>query len=117
MKCTRCGERNPEEAKFCVACAAPIALVCRRCGTRLPSSAKYCFQCAHPVEETTPPVGSDGQSRKLRLREARDAFEREFILAELRAQAWNVTRAAEELGIERSHLYRKMKEYGIAPDP
>ena len=116
VKCPRCGERNPEEAKFCVACAAPIALLCRRCGTRLPSSAKYCFQCAHPVDETTP-VGSDGQSRKLQLREARDAFEREFILAELRAQAWNVTRAAEELGIERSHLYRKMKEYGIAPDP
>jgi two-component system, NtrC family, nitrogen regulation response regulator NtrX len=49
------------------------------------------------------------------LREARDAFERAFILGELRAQDWNMTRTAEKLGIERSHLYRKLKAYRIAP--
>ncbi|MBI4247811.1 MAG: sigma-54-dependent Fis family transcriptional regulator [Candidatus Rokubacteria bacterium] len=48
------------------------------------------------------------------LREARDNFERAYILAELRANDWNMTRAAERLGIERSHLYRKIKAYGIA---
>jgi two-component system nitrogen regulation response regulator NtrX len=48
------------------------------------------------------------------LREARDAFERAFILGELRAQDWNMTRTAEKLGIERSHLYRKLKAYRIA---
>lgn len=117
VKCPRCGERNPEEAKFCLACAAPIALVCRRCGTRLPSSAKYCFECAHPVIPAETPAGSDGDPRKLRLREARDSFEREFILAELRTQGWNMTRAAEELGIERSHFYRKVREYDITQDP
>lgn len=116
VKCPRCGEKNPDEAKFCLACAAPIALVCRRCGTRLPSSAKYCFECAHPVTAAEAPIGTDGDSRKLRLREARISFEREFILAELRTQGWNMTRAAEELGIERSHLYRKVREYGIMPD-
>jgi two-component system nitrogen regulation response regulator NtrX len=49
------------------------------------------------------------------LKEARDGFERAYILAELRAQDWNMTRTAERLGIERSHLYRKLRAYGIAP--
>ena len=49
------------------------------------------------------------------LKEARDGFERAYILAELRAQDWNMTRTAERLGIERSHLYRKIRAYRIAP--
>ena len=49
------------------------------------------------------------------LREARDNFERAYILAELRAHDGNMTRTAERLGIERSHLYRKIKAYGIVP--
>jgi two-component system, NtrC family, nitrogen regulation response regulator NtrX len=48
------------------------------------------------------------------LKEARDNFERAYILAELRAHDWNMTRTAERLGIERSHLYRKVKAYKIA---
>jgi two-component system nitrogen regulation response regulator NtrX len=58
-------------------------------------------------------VSSDTKARS--LKEARDSFERAFILAELRAQEWNVTRTAERLGIERSHLYRKIRAYGITP--
>ena len=54
-----------------------------------------------------------GEARERSLKEARDQFERAFILAELRAQDWNMTRTAERLGIERSHLYRKLKVYGI----
>ena len=49
------------------------------------------------------------------LKEARDSFERAYILSELRAQEWNMTRTAERLGIERSHLYRKIRAYGITP--
>ena len=37
------------------------------------------------------------------------------VSAELRANEWNMTRTAERLGIERSHLYRKIKAYGITP--
>ncbi|HEV8473007.1 MAG TPA: sigma-54 dependent transcriptional regulator [Methylomirabilota bacterium] len=59
-----------------------------------------------------PPVGAEGQRS---LKEARDGFERAYILAELRTHDWNMTRTAERLGIERSHLYRKIKAYGIAP--
>jgi two-component system nitrogen regulation response regulator NtrX len=56
-----------------------------------------------------------GEARERTLREARDGFERAYILAELRANDWNMTRTAERLGIERSHLYRKIKAYGIVP--
>ncbi len=52
--------------------------------------------------------------RATTLKEARDNFERAYILAELRAHEWNMTRTAERLGIERSHLYRKVKTYKIA---
>jgi two-component system nitrogen regulation response regulator NtrX len=53
--------------------------------------------------------------RERSLRGAREQFERAYIQAELRAHDGNVTRTAERLGIERSHLYRKLKAYGITP--
>ncbi len=49
------------------------------------------------------------------LHEARAAYEREFILRKLEENQWNMTRAAAALGLERSHLYRKMKSLGISP--
>jgi two-component system, NtrC family, nitrogen regulation response regulator NtrX len=49
------------------------------------------------------------------LQEARSAYEREFILRKLEENQWNMTRTAEAVGLERSHLYRKMKSLGIAP--
>jgi two-component system nitrogen regulation response regulator NtrX len=49
------------------------------------------------------------------LHDARDQFEREYILRALTAQQGNISRAAEALGVERSNLYRKMRGFGIAP--
>jgi two-component system, NtrC family, nitrogen regulation response regulator NtrX len=48
------------------------------------------------------------------LHQARDAYERDYILKKLDESHGNVTRTAEVLGLERSHLYRKMKTLGIA---
>ncbi|QNI36507.1 sigma-54-dependent transcriptional regulator [Edaphobacter albus] len=47
------------------------------------------------------------------LVEAREAYEREFILKKLDEVHGNISRAAEGLGLERSHLYRKMKALGV----
>ena len=47
------------------------------------------------------------------LRDARDDFERRYILAALKRHRGNVTRAADALQIERSNLYRKLRGYGI----
>jgi two-component system, NtrC family, nitrogen regulation response regulator NtrX len=49
----------------------------------------------------------------LKLREARDEFEKQYILARLREYAGNVSRTADALGVERSNLYRKLNAYGI----
>src|SRR5580698_821408 len=48
------------------------------------------------------------------LQEARSAYEREFVLRKLEESRWNMTKAAQALGLERSHLYRKMRTLGIA---
>jgi two-component system nitrogen regulation response regulator NtrX len=55
--------------------------------------------------------GGDGFST---LHQARAAYERDFILKTLDQNHGNVSRTAEVLGLERSHLYRKMKTLGIA---
>jgi len=47
------------------------------------------------------------------LQEARAAYERDYILRKLEENQGNVSRAAQVLGLERSHLYRKMKSLGI----
>ena len=49
------------------------------------------------------------------LHEARDRFEREYILRALAAQNGNISRTADVLGVERSNLYRKMRAFGIGP--
>jgi two-component system nitrogen regulation response regulator NtrX len=48
------------------------------------------------------------------LQEARTAYERDYILRTLDEHQGNVSRTAEALGLERSHLYRKMRSLGIA---
>lgn len=47
------------------------------------------------------------------LRDAREDFERRYILAALKKNRGNVSRTAEALDLERSNLYRKLKAYGI----
>jgi two-component system nitrogen regulation response regulator NtrX len=49
------------------------------------------------------------------LQEARAAYEREFILRKLEENQWNMSKTASAIGLERTHLYRKMKSLGIAP--
>jgi two-component system nitrogen regulation response regulator NtrX len=48
-----------------------------------------------------------------RYKEAKLAFERFFILKKLRQNEFNISRTAELIGIERSHLYRKIKLFGL----
>ncbi len=52
----------------------------------------------------------------LRLKEAREEFELAHIMKVIRISENNMSKAAEFLGIERSHLYRKLKQYGIEPE-
>lgn len=47
------------------------------------------------------------------LRDARDAFEKDFIIKKLDENAWNISKTAEVLDMERSNLHRKIKAYDI----
>jgi DNA-binding NtrC family response regulator len=47
------------------------------------------------------------------LREAREAFERAYFEYHLRQDGGNMTRLAEKTGLERTHLYRKLKQLGL----
>jgi two-component system, NtrC family, nitrogen regulation response regulator NtrX len=53
------------------------------------------------------------ETSELPLKAFREAVERAFILQRLREHDWNVSRTAEALGIERTHLHRKLKILGI----
>ena len=58
--------------------------------------------------EAPPPIATN-----LPLKDARDEFEKQYILARLREYGNNVSRTADALGVERSNLYRKLHAYGI----
>jgi two-component system, NtrC family, nitrogen regulation response regulator NtrX len=65
-----------------------------------------------------PPLTHKASSRPAEdfstLQQARDAYERDYILKKIEEARGNISRAAELLGMERSHLYRKMKALGVS---
>jgi len=68
------------------------------------------------VARTTPTVGEGeaGQNiMALPLREARESFERQYLLAQIRRFGGNISRTAAFIGMERSALHRKLKSLGV----
>ncbi|MFM8439912.1 MAG: sigma-54-dependent transcriptional regulator [Acidobacteriota bacterium] len=61
-------------------------------------------------ESDEPPASS---FRFPSFKDATDAYQREFIIHKLREFDGNVTRAAESMGVDRTHLYRKMRDLKI----
>lgn len=60
-----------------------------------------------------PPSAHGGAVPRSALRDAREDFEREFIIQKLEENDWNISRTAELIELERSNLHRKIKSYGI----
>ena len=54
-------------------------------------------------------------SLSLPLREAREQFERTYLIQQFRESEGNVARLAERVGMERTNLYRKLRALGIDP--
>jgi DNA-binding NtrC family response regulator len=52
----------------------------------------------------------------LPLREARDHFDNAYFNYQIQKENGNISRVAEKIGIERTHLYRKLKQLGIKPN-
>ena len=59
------------------------------------------------------PSQSDGQILALPLRDAREVFEKEYLVAQINRFGGNISRTAEFVGMERSALHRKLKSLGI----
>jgi DNA-binding NtrC family response regulator len=76
---------------------------------------------AHAPARTGILVPSNGDNHlfnlsfDLPLREARDAFERMYFEHHLGREGGSMTRVAEKTGLERTHLYRKLKQLGVEP--
>ncbi len=64
-------------------------------------------------------VGASGAISRipfdLPLREARERFEFQYFLHHIRREDGNMSRVADKVGLERTHLYRKLKQLGIRP--
>ena len=65
-----------------------------------------------PREQATTEVGV---SLDLPLRDAREQFEKQYFLHHIRREEGNMSRVADRVGLERTHLYRKLKQLGIRP--
>ena len=61
-------------------------------------------------------VGANGASEvmSMPLREAREVFEREYLMAQINRFGGNISRTAEFVGMERSALHRKLKSLGVS---
>jgi two-component system nitrogen regulation response regulator NtrX len=62
----------------------------------------------------TMPTGTNGEHiMGLPLRDAREAFERDYLIAQISRFSGNISRTAEFVGMERSALHRKLKALGV----
>ena len=66
-------------------------------------------------EDAAPPGAPAAEELTGTLAEAREEFEKRYILRRYRDSGGNMSRTAEALGVERSNLYRKMKAFGLLP--
>jgi two-component system nitrogen regulation response regulator NtrX len=65
-----------------------------------------------PMKQSTPAV-AHGIPLDIPLREARDAFERTYFEHLIQQEGGSMTRVADKSGLERTHLYRKLKQLNI----
>jgi two-component system nitrogen regulation response regulator NtrX len=66
-----------------------------------------------PLKQATSPTLGNSISLEAPLREARDAFERIYFEHLIQKEGGSMTRVAEKAGLERTHLYRKLKQLNI----
>jgi two-component system nitrogen regulation response regulator NtrX len=72
------------------------------------------FAAPRPESADDKLVGQEGGGAATdTFREAREEFEKDFLLRKLEEHDWNVSRTAEAIDMERSNLHRKIKGYGI----
>ena len=67
-----------------------------------------------PPPDAIPPLGAPATYGDLPFKEARRRFETDYLNAKLAENDGNISKTAEQIGMERSHLHKKVKALGIA---
>jgi DNA-binding NtrC family response regulator len=95
--------------------AAPLGVNISEVNYATAASGVAGTSAALSVTTVTPDSPLLSLSFDLPLREARDAFERAYFEHHLVRENGSMTRVAERTGLERTHLYRKLKQLGVEP--
>ena len=78
-----------------------------------PATARWCRRPAAPPRWTCGPQATPELRPRPPLRDARDGFEKAYFEFHLAMENGSMTRVAEKTGLERTHLYRKLKQLGV----
>lgn len=68
------------------------------------------------TRETGPALTSKALDQPT-FKKAKHEFEKEYLRRKLQEYHWNISQTAEAIGLERSHLHRKIKAHGVEPTP
>ena len=94
--------------------AAPNAAPMHTQTESQPMAVSPAYAPVAPVAAPSPlATGSQSFDLDKPLREARDEFERAYFAFHLQRENGSMTRVAEKTGLERTHLYRKLKQLGV----
>lgn len=83
--------------------------------TMLPPDQSSSHLLSPASSKAAPIAAADQQMEADSFHDAKEAFERAFLLQHLELHAWNISRTAADIGMERSQLHRKIKSFGLLP--
>jgi len=105
VRCPRCSQENPDAARFCLHCGAPLVVSCPGCGTALPEGARFCPACGRPVTAGPAPAGYTPAHIREQILAVRSAIEGERKqVSVLFCDIVRSSALAAELGPEEFHL-------------
>jgi class 3 adenylate cyclase/tetratricopeptide (TPR) repeat protein len=105
VRCARCGQENPGEARFCLHCGAPLVLSCPGCGAVQPPGARFCPECGRAVAAAPSPAGYTPAHIREQILAVRSAVEGERKqVSVLFCDIVRSSALAAELGPEEFHL-------------
>jgi class 3 adenylate cyclase len=105
VRCPRCSQENPDEARFCLHCGAQLAVLCPHCGAVQPPGARFCPECGRTVTAGPAPAGYTPPHIRDQILAVRSAVEGErkqvsVLFCDIVASS----ALAAELGPEEFHL-------------
>ncbi|HVW51727.1 MULTISPECIES: response regulator transcription factor EsaR [unclassified Trinickia] len=102
------GSAAPTVGSAAAKAVAPTNVTTVAAAVALPMLAADAVATSHPALPQAASISFD-----IPLRDARDAFERAYFEYHLARENGSMTRVAEKTGLERTHLYRKLKQLGV----